>query len=468
MPEKILDKTIFSLLEVTRSVQKTISERYKSEFWVKAEMNKLNLYKHSGHSYPELVEKIEGKVVAQIRSILWRDDYNRVNSEFLRTLKEPLKDGIKILFLAQISFDPIHGLSLRIIDIDPSYTLGDLEREKQETIDKLQQEEIYTNNKKLKIPQLPKRIAIISVETSKGYADFTRVLESNPWNYHFFHMLFPSVLQGEKAVTSICNQLQRIKKVKKHFDVVAIIRGGGGDVGLSCYNNYTLARAIALFPLPVITGIGHATNFTVSEMVAFENAITPTKIAEYLLQKFHNFSVPVQQAKETIFGEAEHLIERQKTNLKSTIKLFKSEVRNKLTVHKNYIKEQAQNVVQNSLFIFRNENADLNRFSGSLKKDANTICKTQKLEIINFQKTIKEKAFGLIKSEENELNYIQKNVQNMSPEKVLKRGYSITLKNGKSIRDINALKQGDEITTIIFNGEMQSIVKKIQNKNDTL
>ena len=158
---------------------------------------------------------------------------------------------------------------------------------------------------------MPQRIAIISVETSKGYADFIKVIETNSWNYKFFHLLFPSLLQGDKAVEDIINQLRRIEKVKEHFDVVAIIRGGGGDVGLSCYNNYKLAKEIALFPIPVITGIGHSTNETVTEMISFSNAITPTKLAEYLIQMFHNFLVPVQEAENTVIDRSRRLLSEE-------------------------------------------------------------------------------------------------------------------------------------------------------------
>jgi exodeoxyribonuclease VII large subunit len=212
MPETIDDKKVFSLLEVTKSIQKTIENRYNSSFWVQAEMSKLNHYSHSGHCYPELVEKKDGKVMAQMKANLWKDDYIEINNKFKKILKEPLKDGIKILFLATITFHPEYGLALRIIDIDPSYTLGDMEKEKQETIERMKREGIYNQNKILKIPLLPQRIAIISVETSKGYSDFIDVIDKNPWNYKFFHFLFPSLLQGEKAIGSMTNQLIRIKK----------------------------------------------------------------------------------------------------------------------------------------------------------------------------------------------------------------------------------------------------------------
>src|SRR5688572_17487053 len=133
MPEKTNDKTIFSLLEISKSIQRSISENFKSAFWIKAEMNKLNYYSHSGHCYPELVEKKDGKVIAQLKGNLWNTEFIRINHKFLKVLKEPLKDGIKILFCATVNFDPVYGLGLRILDIDPSFSLGELEREKQET-----------------------------------------------------------------------------------------------------------------------------------------------------------------------------------------------------------------------------------------------------------------------------------------------------------------------------------------------
>src|SRR5690349_14708930 len=172
MPEQVNNRRVFSLLEITQSIHRAISSIYKSSYWIKAEMNKLNHYKQSGHCYPELVEKMDGKVVAQMKATLWQDDYVRVNADFQRLLKEPLKDGIKILMLATIEYHPQHGLSLRIVDIDPSFTLGDLEREKMETIQKLQAEGIFSRNKEQVLPVIPQRLAVISVETSKGYADF--------------------------------------------------------------------------------------------------------------------------------------------------------------------------------------------------------------------------------------------------------------------------------------------------------
>jgi exodeoxyribonuclease VII large subunit len=443
MSEKINDKTVFSLLEVTTSIRNTLNDRYKSSFWVKAEMNKLNFYKHSGHCYPELVEKKDGKVIALLKSYMWKDDYFRINDKFIETLNEPLKDGIKILFQAKITFEPAHGLSLWIMDIDPSYTLGDLEREKQETINRLKDEKIFDKNKTLHLPLLPQRIAIISVETSKGYADFAKVIGTNLWGYKFFWCLFPSLLQGDNAVQSIIDQLEKIRRVRHHFDVVAIIRGGGGDVGLSCFNSYQLSRAIALFPIPVITGIGHATNETVTEMIAFSNAITPTKLAEYLLQKFHNFSIPVQNAQKKIFERTMRLLGEAKMKFGAETKLFRSVTDNILISNNNDIKTSKINIV----------------------KGVTVFCNVKKVMISQLKEKLQLQSLLKTKNALTEMNSIEKNVANMSPANVLKRGYSITLLNGKSVTKTSQVKDGDILNTIVHEGNIVSIVNSTHKNN---
>ncbi len=472
----------YSLLDVAKSIDRALAPNYNKEFWVKAEINKLNHYPHSGHSYPELVEKQDQRVVAQMKAIIWKNDFNRINEKFLRMLKEPLRDGIKVLMLARISFNAVHGLSLIILDIDPSFTLGDLEREKQESIERLKKEGIYDRNKLLRMPLLPQRIAIISVETSKGYADFRRVIEGNPWGYKFFHMLFPSVLQGDKAVTGIISQLNQIRKVIHHFDVVAIIRGGGGDIGLSCYNNYSLSREIAGFPIPVISGIGHATNETVAELVSHYNAITPTKLAEMLLQKFHDFSVPVREGERIIIEQSRQLLLDEKNNFRTTINTFRSGTRNLLQQHRKEIAGLSMDVSQKSSFKCRSESAALRTLSVSLGKDARGMLERSHLALKGDQSVISLQvkyllrtknefleqaalriplqARGMLKKHQTELSAVEKNVFNLSPENVLKRGYSITLLNGKAMKDAAETKPGDVIRTVLLHGAIESEVKK--------
>lgn len=473
-------------------------------------MNKLNHYSQSGHCFPELVEKKDGKVIAQMKSNLWKDDYIRINNNFQKIVKEPLKDGIKILLCAKIIYDPVYGLSLRIMDIDTSYSLGDLEREKTETIKKIREEGIYNKNKEHKLALLPKRIAIISVQSSKGYSDFMKVIEGNTWGYNFFHFLFPSLLQGDKAVISMINQLKRIKKVKNHFDVVAIIRGGGGDIGLSCYNNFSLAKEIALFPIPVITGIGHSTNETVVEMLAYENAITPSKLAEFLLQKFHNFSVPVQKAEEKLIDKSRRILKDEQLKFQNSVKQFRSISINMITSRCNEVKNQSKTLLLQTSFFLRYEresyisfmigikkgvksfiqskNQQIKHVALSINKDVvsnlrnarlylnqsrQQVTKNSKVSLLSNRENIgllKDKIFKIttffFKNLNDKMVNIERSVNNMSPKNVLKRGYSITMLNGKVLKSHKQAKQGDMVDTLIVDGNILSQVKTITKSDD--
>jgi exodeoxyribonuclease VII large subunit len=251
-------------------------------------------------------------------------------------------------------------------------------------------------------------------------------------------MLFPSLLQGEKAVASMMTQLNRIRKVKDHFDLVVIVRGGGDDVGLSCYNDYRLARAIAEFPLPVLTGIGHSTNETVCELISFSNAITPTKLAEWLIQKFHDFREPVDAAWKTITDKSIRMIREQRTTFSSEVKLFRSVTFNMLQQMRNEIRTQSRSLLQQSTFRFRHERADLSQFQSRIPGAVNILLKSRSIELDHFHKQIK----------------------NMSPENVLRRGYSITFLNGKAIKNFEDVQPGDSIDTTIFEGNIRSIVQK--------
>lgn len=415
-------KKIFSLSQVAASIKRTIAERYSSAFWVKAEMNKLNHYPHSGHCYPDLVEKIKGKVIAEMRSVLWKGDYQQINQRFLNTLQEPLKDGISVLMLVSISFDAVYGISLRIIDIDPSFSLGELTREKQETIALLKKEQVFDANKRLAFPLLPKRLAIISVETSKGFADFRKIIDNNPWGYQFEYELFPALLQGDKAAASILDQLTIIHKNYLNYDAVALIRGGGGDIGLTCYNNYKLAKELALFPLPILTGIGHATNETVSEMIAFKNAITPSELADFLIQRFHEFAVPVLEADDFI---------------KDKLKPY-----------------------------FVEKNRELQQVSRQFQLASQSLLKAQGGQIAMLQGALRMLAKQRIQTEHGALASIEQQVSLLHPVNVLKRGFSISYQKGKLVRSIDDLDLQEDLITQFFDGEAISSVTKLKKNSD--
>lgn len=417
MPELMDNKTVFTLLEVSRSIQKTFAERYKSLYWIKAEMNKLNHYSHSGHCYPELLEKKEGKVVAEMRSILWKMDYQRINRQFLEVLGEPLREGITMLFQAGISYDPLYGFSLKIVDIDPTFVLGELEKEKRESIKKLTEEGVFDANKRLPFPLIPKRLAIISVETSKGLSDFFKIINGNPWGYKIECTLFPALLQGDKSISSIIKQLEVIANKLEDFDAVAIIRGGGGDVGLSSYNNYFLSKAIAIFPIPVLTGIGHSTNETVSEMVAYKNAITPSELADFLLQKFHNFAIPVDNALERMLR----------------------------AVRRN----------------FEEENLKLKHIVSSISWNSKTLLLKDKSELNGLQTHLIRFSRQNIKENQAQLQHLERMLGIVNPIHILKRGFSIVRIDGKSVHKLDQVEIGAELEIQLEDGK---VISKVINK----
>jgi exodeoxyribonuclease VII large subunit len=508
MPQVLTDKTIFSLLEVSSSIKRSITQNFPSAFWIKAEMHKLNLHPPSGHCFPSMVEKQNGVIVARLDATIWRSNYFDINQKFLQTLHEPLKDGINILFLARVTYEPQHGLKLQIIDIDPSFSLGELEKEKNETIQKLKEKNLFNKNKTLQLPLLPQRIAVISASNSKGYSDFVLKIESNDWNYKFFHMVFTATLQGERAVTEIISQLRRIKMLAHHFDAVAIIRGGGAEVGLSCYNHLDLCTEIAYFPLPVLTGIGHSTNETVAESIAFKNAITPTDLADFLLQQFHNFSVTVTRAQNSIFNKAVDMVNQHKSNIKSTARLANLIIKNSLDKYKSAIVNSETSITRESRFLCQQAHATLKQYQSTLKTASANKLNTDKqqlriktaqmqnvvqnsinqqqnkiswqlqairkdLKIIFNQKaplietckqaiTIYSKTN--IRQEKSRLNNIEEKIKAMDPVNVLRRGYSITLVNGQLLKTVQQVNQEDILQTITIDGTVTSIA---QTKNQT-
>lgn len=455
------DRQIFTLKQVVSSIRKTLEDRYQQAYWVKAEMHKLNVYP-SGHAFPELVQKEEGKIVAQLSGSIWKQQLQRINHQFMTVVKEPLKEGTTLLLQVRIAFHETFGLSLQIVDIDPNYALGELQREREETLKKLHQEGVLNNNQALPFPLLPQRIAIISADTSKGLSDFMKVLNTNSWNYAFFTHLFPAYLQGDVAINSIIQQLENIEKVKDHFDVIVIVRGGGGEVGLSCYNNYELCKAITKSSLPVLTGIGHSTNMTVAELVAFRNAITPTELADFLIQAFHEFSVPVQEAKKLLVTYAKTLLENINNSFKTEIKHFKNSATIFLNLEKNNV-STCQLALKNS---YTNTiNSKLEQFHFLQKTLQSVGLRNLKLnneKLNELSVNLPKKINRLIEKEVQSVLILEKQVKIMDPKNILKRGYSISRFQGKVISQKDNLKNGMKIETELYDFKIDSTIEKVE------
>lgn len=320
--------------EVASSVKRTLNARYGSSFWVKAEMIKLNHYPYSGHAFPDLIEKQDDVIVAQMRAVIWSADFKRIKDKFRSCGLSDLTDGITILFRASILFDEFYGLSLRIIDIDTSFTLGEMEKQRMLCIERLKAEGIYSLNSSLSLPAVPKRFAIVSVGSSKGYNDFMQIVRKFSSRFAIFTHLFPSLLQGDGAINSISEALDRINDVADCFDAVLIIRGGGGDVGLNCYNHYNLCRAVALCKLPVLTGIGHASNQTVAEQIAWRNFITPTDLADFLFSGFNNAYLEVLNLSKQLKSNADSILNTNNERVKMLSESLKHKIENRILSEK--------------------------------------------------------------------------------------------------------------------------------------
>lgn len=330
----MINEKVFSLQEVASSVKRTLNARYGSSFWVKAEMIKLNHYPYSGHAFPDLIEKQDDVIVAQMRAVIWSADFKRIRDKFRSCGLADLSDGITILFRASILFDEFYGLSLRIIDIDTSFTLGEMEKQRMLCIERLKAEGIYSLNSSLSLPAVPKRFAIVSVGSSKGYNDFMQIVRKHSSRFAIFTHLFPSLLQGDGAINSISEALDRINDVADCFDAVLIIRGGGGDVGLNCYNHYNLCRAVALCKLPVLTGIGHASNQTVAEQIAWRNFITPTDLADFLFSGFNNAYLEVLNLSKQLKSNADSILNTNSERVKMLSESLKHKIENRILSEK--------------------------------------------------------------------------------------------------------------------------------------
>ena len=409
------DRRVYTLSQVGKSLETVIAKNYKGAYYIKAEIIKLNYYPRNGHCYPELVEKEGDSIKAQMRAVIWSSNLEPINERFRAITGEPLKEGITILCLATIEYSGKYGLALHIQDIEPTYTLGELAKNKVQTINRLKKEGLFDANKELQMPLLPKRIAVISIETSKGYSDFTITLNQNEYGYKFSLVLFPSLLQGDKAIHTMKNQLDEIEKQKDKFDCVVIIRGGGGDVGLSCYDNYELARRVAEFPLPIVSGIGHSTNVTVVEMVSHETKITPTEVAYYFIQRFRNFDERLQQWQQALAQYARNLLKDER------MRLLQVESRRQ---------QLAQMVLVN-----------------------------KRRDVENLQQLLPLLSRQLLNREKEKVARMENSVALLHPRNILKRGFSVTLLNGKPVTKATELKAGDELVTQLHEGEVKSRVE---------
>jgi exodeoxyribonuclease VII large subunit len=483
------EDNVLTLYQLNLLIKEVIDASFLGEnWWVKAEIHKLNLYKQSGHAYPELLEKKDNEVVCQMRGIIWKNDFLRINQKFIETTGEPLKDNINVLMYVSVQFEPRYGLSLRIRDIDPNYTLGELEKYKKQTIERLKKEGIFDKNKQLSLALVPQRIAVISVETSKGYNDLITTFQKFSHKYQILYDLYPSLLQGEEAAANIRFQLENIKTHSSIYDAVLIVRGGGGEVGLSCYNDYELCKAIALFPIPVITGIGHSTNFTIAEMVAYQNGITPTDTAMIIIQRFQQFEQTILELQQALIQHTKNFILSQQHFVQHMSQEVSLQAKELFHQQKLILQEFEQIIKNTPKSIFRKQEHKLIQKAHQLKHFATQIISYQEKyiqsvqqnllfsvekiftqehqKIKNYQSKIIQRSQHSLIMKNVHLQNLEKNIQLLHPDNILKRGYSIVFDNqNKTISSANELSEAQDIKIKFYQSEANFKIKQLKIKS---
>jgi len=453
-----------TLSELNHRIKAELQIAFPDEYWVIGEISDMHI-NATGHCYMEMVEKAEesDRIIARIRANIWAFTFRMIKPYFESVTGSRLSAGQKILFRAKIEYHPVYGMSLNVKDINPEFTLGDIAKKKREIIQRLEKEGIIDMNKMLDFPMVPQRIAVISSETAAGYGDFTKSLSEQKDNFTFHITLFPASMQGEKTEESIISALDDIFKNEKMFDLVVIIRGGGAQADLESFNNYNLAFHIAQFPLPVLTGIGHERDESVTDLVAFKSLKTPTGVAAYIVEYMFNFYAYVEDLGERLYdlcngylnnesqflreksmqlkSIAEKRVSREKEIQESFQKTLKTLTKYKINRLKEALTYQRSRFINNSLSMVKYKYEDLSNYHRGLIKESGNFIQRSKEKLVSFEK---------IKIM-------------LDPSGVLKRGFSITSFNGKILKDTKEIKQGDEIETILSSGK---IISKIQKKSN--
>ncbi len=426
-----------TLFELNQKVKETIAQSFTNQYWVIAEISEIK-ENNSGHCYLELIQKEDLKDYskAKARATIWAYTYRMLKPYFETSTGRPLSAGIKVLVQVEVVFHEVYGYSLNITDIEPSFTIGDIEQKRRETIEKLVKEGVFDMNKGLEIPILPKRVAVVSSPTAAGLQDFVNQLLHNNAGYVVEHTLFAANMQGAEAEESIIAALNKIYENHDEFDVVAIIRGGGSQADLSCFDSYWLSAHVAQFPIPIITGIGHDKDISVVDLVAHTKLKTPTAVAEYILDKF---------------VVAEDYINDYKQRLVESVNEMLSE---QSMLYEKALSTIAPFVIQTT----SQEKIRLERIQRKLEVSINQHLTSNSTKLLLLTNLYRNCTNHFIDSESVQLEKLESKNNLLNPDNILKRGYSITLFNGRVLRNSKGITKGAKIKTVLHNGELDSTV----------
>ena len=412
------------------------------EYWVEAELSECRESK--GHCYMELIQKDERSAtpIAKASAKCWVSKWMLIRPYFERTTGQRLHAGMKVLLKVYPQFHEAYGFSWIVTDIDPTYTLGDMARKRQEIIRQLKEEGVFDLQKELQLPLFCQNIAVISSETAAGYGDFCYQLTDNPYGFLFHTQLFPAIMQGDGVEQSVINALEEIFDVQSSlsdmFDCVVIIRGGGATSDMSGFDTLALAENVANFPIPIITGIGHERDESILDMVSYLRVKTPTAAAAFLIEHLKE----VRDSIEDLQNRMIHCAQQKLSALNSNLSAIADVIPRLFSIVKT------------------RQEARLDSLFSSLLSSIQQTILAQKSNLATFEQRIPMLIVDRrLTAEYHRLEMLEEKIKSLDPALLLRRGYSITLFKGKAVRDPLALKKGDEIETRIEKGIIKSIIK---------
>ncbi|MFP4556892.1 MAG: exodeoxyribonuclease VII large subunit [Bacteroidales bacterium] len=452
-----------SLFELSKKIKAALDNSFPFSEWVVAEISELK-ENRAGHCYLELAEKDEdsSKPKAKARAIIWSWTYRMIKPFFETSTNRALSEGMKVLVNCDVTYHPVYGLSLNIKDIDPTFTIGDIEQQKQHTINALIADGVYEMNKALHLPILPKKIAIISSPTAAGYQDFVHQIDKNTEGYSVEHELFPAIMQGDRGEESIIEALDMVYESPKAWDIVVIIRGGGSQIDLGCFDGYFLASHIAQFPIPIVTGIGHEKDVSVSDLVAHTSLKTPTAVAEFIIEIFNEAENWLLDCKDKFRAGVERLIASNNQSISQILHRFAPLIARSTNKERMMLQRTAL-IGQEA--IRKNISAKLNItdfYMQNVKGAAQNLVRRKEETAKQYDKWLTIQPVKQINQKASKLSYLEKTANALNPLEVLKRGFSITRVKGKAIKSYSEVSTNDILETTLAEGKVISHVKNIK------
>jgi exodeoxyribonuclease VII large subunit len=433
-----MSKNSVTLYELNSLIKEVIESEIPDEYWVEAELSECR--ENRGHCYMELIQKDERTAtpIAKASAKCWASKWLVIRPYFERTTGQRLSAGMKVLLKVYAQFHEAYGFSWIVTDIDPTYTMGDMARKRQEIIRKLKAEGVFDLQKELLMPLFCQRIAVISSETAAGYGDFCNQLSDNPYGFQFKTWLFPAIMQGEGIERSIIEALNRINAICDDFDAVVIIRGGGATSDMSGFDTLALAENVANFPLPIITGIGHERDESVLDMVSHTRVKTPTAAATFLISHLKEVLDVVNHAQDLIARYAQQ----------------------KLSIFNTQLSTISEMIPRLFSVVKTRQEAKLESIQSRMLSNIQQRIVGHQSRLEGFEQRIPILLERKLLTEHHRLEMVTEKVKSLDPILLLQRGYSITLKDGKAVRDAAILKENDIIETRLSKGTIRSKVTK--------